>query len=317
MKAIPLLLALFFLPIILHAQDQEKLLEHAYKTKSKKELKQFFDNWHKEIPPISDSEFAKLNDLQKEAYKVFSITYRPDCHLLLDAGWIDSVNNFENFYVIHNSLQILKVNKICGTHSDSDSAIVNFAMQFIADSAQKKYFLKRDKNGQLEIIKSYKYGSFNAIKVFYSDYNKVDSLTNFRPSIKSIGKIPVYLTPKYSEMLNTFYLGPRWRWLINCDLNKVKRLFGVNNELSEPFKLYEMKQKRKDFIRNYIPANLSGLAQPQFSFIIFDKTMAKAVVDFWQDDLYNGFNCHISILLSKSDGYWNVSGSSVQYFQLM
>jgi len=44
--------------IILYTQDQQILLEHAYKTLSQKELKQFFDNWHKEIPSISDFDYA-------------------------------------------------------------------------------------------------------------------------------------------------------------------------------------------------------------------------------------------------------------------
>jgi hypothetical protein len=52
------------------AQNQQQLLEKAYKKHSKKLLTQFFDNWAKELLPATDSEINTLNERQREAYKV-------------------------------------------------------------------------------------------------------------------------------------------------------------------------------------------------------------------------------------------------------
>jgi hypothetical protein len=57
------------------AENSLKTLERAYKKNSVKLLEQFCNNWSKEIGPISDSEYASLNDTLKNTYDLFKIYF--------------------------------------------------------------------------------------------------------------------------------------------------------------------------------------------------------------------------------------------------
>ena len=204
MKAAIILLALFFPSIILYAQDQQKLLEHAYKTHSKKELKQFFDNWHKEIPPISDSEFARLNDLQKEAYRVFEAFYHPE-NLKLLGGLVqnDSFYKSAKYLIIADSIHIYRSENICLSYADTDSVIVHQIMNNHPDGNE---FFLRGKDGRLsrEILTNYENNFMQ------EDTELVDFIKYFKPNIDFRDKIPLYLTSDYNAILlhflgNSFY----------------------------------------------------------------------------------------------------------------
>src|SRR6187402_799552 len=78
MKQITALTITFLLAATLsHGQQQAQLLSKAYKTKSSALLRQFFDNWAKETPPLSENEIEKLKDTVREAYKVYRAFYHP------------------------------------------------------------------------------------------------------------------------------------------------------------------------------------------------------------------------------------------------
>jgi hypothetical protein len=67
------LLIVFFLftTTFAYSQTELKMLEKAYKNNSKEELKNFFDNWSREITLVTDDELLTYNDTIREAYKVF------------------------------------------------------------------------------------------------------------------------------------------------------------------------------------------------------------------------------------------------------
>src|ERR1035438_1756411 len=75
-----ILLIAFYSSYLCQAQyfnpRQLKLLEKAYHHRSLKKINTFFENLHKEIPAISDSEMKTLRPIQKEAYEVFKVYYK-------------------------------------------------------------------------------------------------------------------------------------------------------------------------------------------------------------------------------------------------
>ncbi len=265
-----ILLSLF--PIILHAQDQQKLLEHAYKTHSKKELKQFFDDWHKEIPPVSDSEFVKLDTLQQEAYGVYKTLFQPD-NLCLKAYYTNNKHSGK-FIILENSIKIRQTDFICLTHQDSDS-IVHKYITSIKNDSERNTLLNEEKMGSfLQVVR------YTQPFAFFSDKGMIkDSAINFRPRIDYQHKIPVYLTSDYDTLFSGF-LEPIF----------YKKVIGS--------KTYVMSRnipwKKKHFIAKITEIAYDGSLYPKVSDITFDdsKTRAMAV-----------FGSYI-IFFRKENGIW-------------
>jgi len=112
-------LFVFFLFTIAFAYPQTELemLERAYKNNSKEELKVFFDNWSREITPITNEELSTYNDTIQEAYKVFVDFYNfnfSNLNILHpnDAKQYKNLYKNVNFLIVQNELKIYFVNKI-------------------------------------------------------------------------------------------------------------------------------------------------------------------------------------------------------------
>jgi hypothetical protein len=178
-------------------QTQLKLLENAYEQNDLKKLDKFFDNWHKEIPPISESELITLKPMQQETYKVFEAFYQPS-HL----ENIDFNNIYKDvkYLLVQNSLKMYKTDMLIVTRNDSDNAF--------------KYLVK---NGMLDTILPNKYiERFDGLNRLTSDgwqlFDKlnqsseisIDSIQNFRPKIDCEKKITLNLTKNYDKILINF-----------------------------------------------------------------------------------------------------------------
>ena len=258
MKTLSLLLALLFQTVILHAQYQEKLLNHAYKTKSKTELKQFFDNWHKEIPPISDSELTKLDTIQRAAYQVFEAFYHPNLYTNFKHWKWDSVYGSSAYLIIQNRLEIDMEDSLSVTKEDTLARIL-FKIKCIKnDSMRNIYLHEYEKYGLTDHIA-------NVFSVFSSntDHKPIDSISNFRPKIDCESKIQLYLTSHYDSMLTAFF-----GRLDGSRLMKSKISFIGNFTTIDLFPNFGLGWE------------LHYLTYPQVYHICFDKSLTRAVVEF-------------------------------------
>ena len=92
-----------------HPIENSQLLEHAYKAKSQVELAQFFGVWSKNITPASQQEIQGMSPLHQEAYRVFTVFYKP--HQLDSLGgseWGNHIYQNAKFLLVQNSIIIRK-----------------------------------------------------------------------------------------------------------------------------------------------------------------------------------------------------------------
>lgn len=233
----------------LFGQAESDKLNKAYKKKSIVLLRDFFEDWHKEIKPISDSEFSQLNDTIKEAYNVFESFYNPK-----ELKKYDHKEDFSGIYknlefaIIQNSIKVYRSKKAYYTEEEIDSfmvASVNNNPNY--DSSFKAKMLKRY-NGELNIMVK---NTFYPYSEEYLKKEKIDDTINFRPRINVLK--PLYLIPKYINILNKFLLSK----------TEDKRLF----------------------LENYIGISqaamgLNILTFPSVRYIVFDEKLEYAQVNF-------------------------------------
>lgn len=110
------------------AQNKPKSLEHAYKKNSVKLLKEFCDNWSKEIPAISELEYRQLNDTLKNIYDLFKVFFTPFNSEKL--GYSNSLNAANtNYFVLPTSILVYFKDKVYYSESEKDS-LSNNNIQF-------------------------------------------------------------------------------------------------------------------------------------------------------------------------------------------
>ncbi len=286
MKAILPFLALLFLPIFLHAQDQQKLLEHSYKTHSKKELKQFFDNWHKKIPPVSDSEFAKLNDLQKETYKVFEEFYQSEnIKRLCGSKWYDNAYSKSKYLFVQNKIKISRDKIIYISHEDSVNGVIESIHALKDDSFKVKILEIVNKVGISDSLQNTFSGDFERIPIKWSDMT--DSVVNFRPLLNFEQKPLLYLSDNYENILIGFLNES------SSQLDKAGNL--LNSKKKETF--LRIMSKNWDLNWN------AFFSCPQAYYIFFDKSMTRARIDFCFEEQGG------TTLLKKENGVWKIVSS--------
>jgi len=236
-------LAFIFVAAGLFAQDQAKMLYKAYNRESKTRLNTFFYRWHSEIPTISDSEFAKLPDIEKETYKVFTAFYHPEN---------DSAYHDVSFLIVQNSIKIYTTDHICVDYNDSDSATVKFIVNNdTLIEARKNIFLKRQKNGHLnQWVMDWLDTLPNGRSSFCGE------LKNFRPRIECDGKIPLYLNQQYENLMFIFFnYFPESNY--RTDFFKGFVTWNLNDHISSPW----------------------FISYPILKSVTFDKTKTKATIE--------------------------------------
>jgi hypothetical protein len=268
------LLIVFFLFTISFAYSQTELetLEKAYKHKSKKELKNFFETWSNEISPITDAKLSQYNDTIQQAYRVFVAFYKP-CRL-------DRIGGSEWGYDIYKNVKFL-----------------------IVQTAIKIYFTDSiyvERNG--DTISDFDFYS-KQYDWYYRNKNKelADSIMDFRPNIQCNGKIPLFLTKKHEKILYDF-----------LEVDNIKREAGLfitptkftNSGVSEKGQF----SRKKIFLENHIKIGYAWNNKGTFSqlhsypylySIIFDKNIKYAII-------YYRIGCSIGgkIAVKKESNKW-------------
>ncbi len=199
--------ALIFILILISlgssSQTQCDLLEKAYQKKSTKLANLFFENWSKEIPPISKEELDDINDTVWNAYQVFKSFYNPyiiDTFLCHNCKK-DKYLNFE-YFAIGSNIKIYLTERLQYTEQEVDSYTVKKINRIVKNDSIRKQLLTR--NGRKlsdEIIKMYGPNHFDMTD---TKDTLVFSVENFRPNISYIDKYPLCLTSAYSEILKEF-----------------------------------------------------------------------------------------------------------------
>lgn len=282
-----LLLPILFLTAIAYAQPEGKLLEEAYKRKSKESLKGFFQKWNQEIVPVSNDELLKMGDTIKETYKVFKGFYKPQAiDSLGGSEWGNDIYKDVSYLLVQNSIKIYFCDKVFFSQHDSDEVITDYINKHVKDTSEKRKLLTCNNGRRSQIAFEY---------FFHPQYDDtlVDSIMNFRPQINCNNKTPVYLTPKFDSILNAF-LGNE-----NLPLGTG----GIMN----PARSTGESAKRKKFLENYIKiwyGHWGGYWQlnsyPKAFSVIFDRKMEYARVDFRM--VYEGGEA----ILKNKNGYWTL-----------
>jgi hypothetical protein len=287
------LLSLIFLIIatIGQAQNSSKQLKKAYKKNSTELLNQFFLDWNKEIPSLSDVEYETYNDTIKQAYNVFTAFYKP---LQIDSLGGSEMGNdiYKNakYLIVQDDIWIYFTEKI------------NYCSDAYIDTLVYKKVLEAFHGDTVRINTFYYDSNWRANNMFrqviedsirtYKSW-KVDSIMNFRPKINCDGRLPLYLTSKYSQILNKF-LGNEYSPLGFGGLMNPARATGES-------------EKRKDFLENFIKiwyGHWGGYWQlysyPIAQSIIFDKDMKYAIVNYKM--IYEGGKS----ILKNTNGNWKL-----------
>ena len=187
------------------SDSQLTLLTKAYKKNSAELMTEFFRNWAKEVPPMSEVEFLQLNDTIKEVYNFISQT---------------------NFRVFYNELDIIVVDTIYfSTMEEVDDYILEEEKQlcewrrrdgFSPSSCIEKYekLLERKMNGERLFSEECDYTYYNnhIMRDRYDRYKEktVNSykITNFRPFIPNQNEVYI-CNDEYRKIIRQFVNEPQ------------------------------------------------------------------------------------------------------------
>ena len=253
---------LIFFSFSAYAQNESNMLEKAYKQSSKKELKNFFDAWSREITPITDTELSTYNDTIQQAYKLFIDFY--------NSYRLDSNDEYKNvdFLILQNTLEIYFTDKVCYTKEEKKEYLINEYNKRYKDndSIRQVRISWLNEDEWIERV-------FHGYDTIHKNKKQVDLVANFRPQINCENKIPIYLMPKYDTLLNAF-------------LGSEHLEFGTGGIMSVAQAKGESK-KRQNFLENYIKifhGHWGGYwhlcSFPKAYSITFDKDMEYAMIDF-------------------------------------
>ena len=252
-----------------YSQSQAELLEKAYQENSPELLKEFFCNWHQEVPPFTEAELLEWNDtLFKKfimrtilpAHKAFIAFYQPQ-----NLAKIDGSKYGENDTII-NILNCWRNN----TFKNSEFLIlpdcITPYLVTLPDTAlseqEIKEFLIKETNREFPL-------SVDTIEVedemwgFNTVY--IEGRMLFQPAIHFDNKIPLFLTRGEYEKIIDIFLGQPSEY---------------NNYATTLSPQYA--EKRKEFLENYVKINSCEYyyPSPRVTAITFDKNMEYAVIDF-------------------------------------
>lgn len=287
----------------LFSQTPAQLLETAYKHKSKEELKAFFLRWNRDIPPVTEAELAGWNDTIRQAYRVFAAFYMP--HRLDRLGgseWGNDLYRDVDFLIVQNDLCIYQVDKILYTDQELQAYIADRINRSSYPESEKRERLKLNAEGKFFSLRLDPFLPFERLGYPKEEYRRVDSLAGFRPAIRCDGKIPVYLTPEYEEILNDF-----------LDNQRVPFSRGV---FMSPARQERLVKKRKEFLENSVlifHGHWGGYWQlhsyPRITALFFNRDLTEAKVFFRM--VYQGGE---ALLKREGDG-WTLIRSKLTWIE--
>lgn len=286
------LFTLFLIPAKSTSQSQRKLLEKAYEEKSNKLLKQFFQNWNLEIQPPRETEFSKLNDTIRQTYNVFTVFYSPDSlERLGSSEWGNDIYKNADYLIIQESIKIYFSDKVYHTDQEIQEYLLKNRKKNVEDSS--KQIISQEDIDKLR---------FNEFFIYQTERVLEDSITDFRPIINCKNKLPLYMTSKYSKLINRF-LGQEHTPLGEDGIMNPARSEGES-------------EARKEFLEKYIKiwyGHWGGYWQlysyPEAYSITFDKDMTFAMIHFRM--VYEGGIA----FLKNNNGQWSLISAKLTWIE--
>jgi hypothetical protein len=195
---------ILFTSSLVFSQSQEELLNKAFEQKSYKLLDKFFENWRMEKTPISDEEYQKLSDIEKDVYDVFYEFYNPKINHKIDFSKKNSAENsfdkYVKFYVMDTKINYGIL------FSDNYDSLMRIHWRN-EHKGSKKYnnslyiynpFIENDKLNESEIY-NYFYDEY-----LFDSISTCEHISDFRPFIKDTLVKILYYNPKYDSIISKF-----------------------------------------------------------------------------------------------------------------
>lgn len=269
MKIYALLISVLFLLTGQAKAQTAEQLEQAYKEQSTEKLKAFFNDWAKDLKPATVRQRKKMSKLVQRAYAIFEAFYNP--HDLANHGstqWGNDIYTGFNYLLIQNAFKIFQKDKVYYTDEEARAYTIDNILKNVPVKYHDKW-LASVKSGDKYFVRSY--GPNN--KLIWDDSEKVllDSVTNFRPNIVQTTATPLYLTEKYSKLLDGF-LGNTHSPFAEGGIMNTARAKGES-------------ANRQQFLQNYIKiyyghwgGSWEYLSSPSIGALVFDKDMKYAKI---------------------------------------
>lgn len=287
-------ITLFFICLFsTQSYSQLTLLEDAYKKKSEEKLKDFFDYWQAEIPPISGTEYQSLSEIEKDVYDVFCSFYNPiDLERIGSSEWSDTIYQNVKYLIVQNSLQFRVQDKVYFTEEEKMAVYKRLL---------KEYGQQDIDSLKLQIIPGFA-EEWVMEELAENDIICNDTIINFRPKISIDNKNIVYLNSSFNTGITSF-LGTR-----------IKK---KNERLNYVYYLSEKEvTKRQAFIeknikiwRGHWGAYWQLLTYPQVNIMVFDKNREYVKVFF--RIVYQGGEAY----LKKENGKWSLISSKLTWIE--
>lgn len=180
----------------LFAQPQEELLYNAYEKKSYELLDKFFENWKNEKTSITDSEYQKLNDVEKDVYDLFYVFYLPKNTTNL------SLNEYE--YTYYTKVKYFIIHSKIHYHiliSDNYDSLVRVKVKdFLIDTTKHFNPFNPNTKDSPNLLDMY------AMDCLYWECSIKDSIQDFRPFIRDT-TVGILFFNKYYENLISKFIG--------------------------------------------------------------------------------------------------------------
>lgn len=286
---VSLLLLTAIMSVMAQDRQQAKLLRKAYALHSTKMLYAFFDNWSEEVQ--SNEQDAK-NPYVVEAHKVFAAFYQPlQTYNYLKKNQRFTLYDEKQYFIVQGSLFKIEVAEcIPREPAEIDSFMVNRIWQVYEDYDRRNKWLERyQQESFMPCYESYRSVPIHTIVPLTT----VDSAVTFHPPVHFDGKIVVYLTNGYKELLDSF--------LGNCYVELGKR-----NIMQAAFSKGRSRMKQKFFNKaaliyyGHWGGYWEYVTFPEAYRIVFNPEMNRAMVFF--RFIYRGGD----VYMEKKDGEWTV-----------
>ena len=191
-----ILFIILFTSGFIFSQSQEELLNQAYEQKSYVLLDKFFENWRMEKTPITDEEYQKLSDVEKDVYDIFYEFYNPKdlSNLKLEKFEYDYYKDVK-YFILKSTIKYRII-----ISDNYDSLLIPYRKKYSADSSfRTSIFYENSKNFKID---DFRY-DFIYDELFYN-YSLKDSIKNFRPKIKNKTAGLLILNKGYEQIISNF-----------------------------------------------------------------------------------------------------------------
>jgi hypothetical protein len=254
----------------------------AYLINSERKLYDFFEKWHKNIKPISDEDYASLNDTIKAIYDASSFLFSDT------SNWY-SVGN-DKFALIQKNIDaVYVVDKVYYTENEIESFIDSAINALNISDSIKTVILSRGYKH------NYRFSPYATRFGVDEKHNSKLQILNFKPKIINNELKPLYWSETQQRKLHNF--------LHKTIFNKK----GSENNLLK--KIRFLSRNKIHLFRSYNTHSPDCVSEPWIHNCYLSKSLNNIMLE-----ISNGFNFGY-IILEKKDNNWVVIYDKVELME--